>query len=463
MNNTMQKAGTIARYVLLAMALLCAWWFVYLVQEYDNLWRAGNLVRPALLGISFTLTVLFAAGMFLRPDWRLQLLLVALSTLFAIYALQGILYVASSGNPRAKVAKTLGIPYDARSKSRYIEESNRAGDNVEPAASPTFWVDSNGIDYNGKRILPLAGVARQNQVMCNEDGHWIRFLTDRYGFYNPEEIWKHPIPVALIGDSFVHGVCVDPGDDIAGKMRKRGWRVANLGITGNGPLIELATLTEYARHIRPKLVLWFYFEENDLSDLRHELDSPILQHYLQDKTYSQHLRARQAEIDPAIEHFIMTHRPEYGRALRRLQWIVSFLTMELYGNWLINEAGELSANRLFSEREYRKELQILEEILIKARQETESWGGKMVFVYLPRWSRYAFHEPEDANLRPEVLALARKAGLSVFDFHDTLAAQPDPLAFFPLQLDGHYTPEGHDLLVRELTAWMAKHNLSVGH
>ena len=35
--------------------------------------------------------------------------------------------------------------------------------------------------------------------------------------------------------------------------------VVNLGIHGSGPLVELATLKEYAESVRPKKVFWVYY------------------------------------------------------------------------------------------------------------------------------------------------------------------------------------------------------------
>jgi hypothetical protein len=249
---------------------------------------------------------------------------------------------------------------------------------------------------------------------------------------------------------------VDRNEDIAGSLRKFGWNTTNLGVTGNGPLLELATLIEYGKKLKPKLVLWFYYEENDMPDLRHESGSQTLQRYLRDEPFRQDLMSRQADIDPAIESFIASSRPTATKGLRQMQWVFNFLQLDFFGDWLFNPSNPLSTNRMFDAKKYTAELRLLEDVLKKARQETESWGGKLAFVYLPRWSRYAYRESDEANLRLDVHAVASKAGLPVFDFHNTLSAQPDPLAYFPFRIDGHYTPEGHALLARDLKAWVIK-------
>ena len=51
----------------------------------------------------------------------------------------------------------------------------------------------------------------------------------------------------LVGDSFVHGACVNEKDTISGNIRKKikPGSVLNLGYGDNGPLLEYATLREY--------------------------------------------------------------------------------------------------------------------------------------------------------------------------------------------------------------------------
>ena len=58
--------------------------------------------------------------------------------------------------------------------------------------------------------------------------------------------------------------------------------------SGNGPLIEFATLREYMNS-NVKKVLWIYFEDNDLSGLHNEMSDKILRNIImmQFKTKSQ--------------------------------------------------------------------------------------------------------------------------------------------------------------------------------
>ena len=60
-------------------------------------------------------------------------------------------------------------------------------------------------------------------------------------------------------------------------IRDRHPGTVNLGIGGNGPLMMLAGLKEYLAALRPRVVLWFYFEGNDVTkDLFRERRSALL-------------------------------------------------------------------------------------------------------------------------------------------------------------------------------------------
>ena len=70
-------------------------------------------------------------------------------------------------------------------------------------------------------------------------------------------------------------------DDIGSVLRSLSKKsVLNLGYAAKGPLSEYATLREY---IRPniKKIIWFYFEGNDLDNLKAEMKSDILIRYLE--------------------------------------------------------------------------------------------------------------------------------------------------------------------------------------
>ena len=85
----------------------------------------------------------------------------------------------------------------------------------------------------------------------------------------------------LIGDSFVHGACVDEENTLSSQLNKINIPSFSISYGGNGPLLELATLIEYVIVVKPKIILWFY-SENDLFDLNNEKESEMIWYFFRE-------------------------------------------------------------------------------------------------------------------------------------------------------------------------------------
>jgi len=133
--------------------------------------------------------------------------------------------------------------------------------------------------FDQKDIFPLSGISNSLTLLCNENGYFSEYMSDRYGFNNPDETWEKPIDLILIGDSFAHGACVNRPHHLASLLRNKTKKnVISVAYGDNGPLIELASLKEYFQ--KPiKKVFWFYYEGNDLEGLVKEKKHPILIKY----------------------------------------------------------------------------------------------------------------------------------------------------------------------------------------
>ena len=93
----------------------------------------------------------------------------------------------------------------------------------------------------------------------------LEFTYDRWGYRNPDEYEE--ADVALIGDSFVEGWYVSDEQTVAHRLSTRLDRpVVNLGVAGYGPMQELLVLQRDGLRVHPKVVIWFFFEGNDLYD-----------------------------------------------------------------------------------------------------------------------------------------------------------------------------------------------------
>ena len=158
---------------------------------------------------------------------------------------------------------------------------------------PSFFVKNNNYSF-----IPLSGMSNKQIVVCKETNKVSTFNSDRYGFNNPDKEWDGDIvEMFMIGDSFLHGNCVDENDIISSNFRKFSkkekndrFSIINTGQPASGPLIQLAILREYLpKNKNIKKLIWFYYEQNDLNNLKRELKNPILLNYFNNQNYSQNL------------------------------------------------------------------------------------------------------------------------------------------------------------------------------
>ncbi len=362
---------------------------------------------------------------------------------------------------RENMARQNGVPFDARTLLEVIEDLQAQGLEAYPIVPPSLVVDFNGIGNDNRKLFSLGGVSRKTTVYCNESGEYAIYESDEHGFNNPAGIWSQEPEVVLIGDSFAQGACVGPGEDVAGQLRELGVNALNLGMGGCGPLLDLAMMKEYAEFLQPKLVLWMYFEGNDLQEIAREKTSFFAQ-YCFDSGFSQNLILRQAEIDLALMELIQKYKQKEierikEEKIRRQRKWASIIKLEAL-------RARLSQVTTPSPRPGHPAPPdpMFETILEKARQHTSSWGGKLCFVYLPEYYRYAGSVDHDSfHQRREVLALVEKLGIPLIDMHEVFLAQPDPLALFPFRIYGHYTARGYRLVAETIISHLQSENIQV--
>lgn len=437
--------------------------------------------------------VVLAAGSFfalrLRPSYKINLMLAVVSTVISVYA--GELALVSSAAARSSFndRKWLDFPndfsleslherlksdkkenpaFDARSKLQVVEDLNREGAVAYPAvfSEALLTLEGDGankafhsqVTFNGREVLPLGGISDVLTVFCNESGEYVTYKSDEHGFHNPSGIWHaDAMDIIAVGDSFAHGACVPSDKSFLGLIANRYPSTLNLGIDSNGPLTLLATLKEYGRTYRPKAVLWFYYEGNDLMDLNRERLSPLLMKYLGD-SFSQGLLERQDEIDRALIAYIGKAREAKQYEGKSVGWeriiklhhLREFLALAQI-RFQSDGAKSDMENTLaaFATQATEQEMKLFRSVLLDAATTVGGWGGQLYFVYLPEWARYA--KPELANKNREaVLGVARSLGLPIVDMHQNFSKERDPLALFPFRRLNHYNAKGHQMVAERV-------------
>ena len=292
-------------------------------------------------------------------------------------------------------------------------------------------------------IFPLSGISETLTINCNENGYYSIYKSDRYGFNNPDEEWdKENIEYLLLGDSFVHGFCVDRPNDIASVLRNLSNKsVLNLGYAGNGPLIEYAVLKEY---IKPNIknIIWFYYEGNDIKNLRNEHNSKILSKYIEDYNFTQNLKRRQKDINLTMNDYLDYH---YNKIIRL------YLSLKEITKSLINKK-----NNKKKTKDKEKLIKYFSDILSYTKKISLENNSKLYFVYLPEISRYK-NEDYQNNLYIEIKSVVEELGIPFIDIDKKVfEKEDDPLKLFPFKVFPHYTIEGYDKISKSIFKFISK-------
>ena len=311
----------------------------------------------------------------------------------------------------------------------------------------------------GERLLPLAGISNARTVLCAEGGDIIAYDSDENGFNNPRGLWRaDSVDVALIGDSFVFGACVPARQHFLAIVRREFPRTISVSGLGNGPLTELAQVREYVSRVRPRHVLWFFFEGNDLEDLVRERQY-FLRQYL-DPSFSQRLAERQDDVDSTLTAYadslldIAARGRPLGERVRRF-----VILRDLRIGWT-NASG--------AERSVEPDFATLRIVLSEATRTIEAWGGTMTLVYLPEQHRMQPDVPQSIGrthdvelVRSTVDAIARDIGLPILDIGQVFANDPDPDAVW-WRPRTHYSPYGNRALGNAVVKYLRQNEEPIG-
>lgn len=336
---------------------------------------------------------------------------------------------------REKIAKKMGLKYDKRSTREVLTDLKNNGYDAYPNLNPTFFKETDGFNHQNKKIFPLGSISNSFTVLGNESGYYSVIETDEHGFNNPKGLYKNnKLDIILLGDSFTEGKAVRYDENISAYLRKKKYNVLNLGKSGNGPLIELATLKEYASILKPKVLLWLYFAENDLGDLEKELKSTTLKNYLDKRNFSQNLINRQKEIDKILINY----------SDNKLK-IVTDNKLKSMRRTITDVLKLYHLRLMFKVRASSEPTPVLSRILQQANKKTSIWGGKMYFVYLP--GRGQVHPTRDF-----VLKTVKDLNIPIIDLKEEIFdIHPDPLSLFPLRLHAHYNAKGYELIAEVIS------------
>jgi hypothetical protein len=445
-----------------------------LTRVADSFLALGALAAAALFaysisrspaGLTFAQTLVYyatplataailATSLFFSPSFKTNLMLVLASVCAAVVGTELVLAMIPPADVAKSVAEANGSPLDARDALSVARDLTNRGTPAFPHVSSSAARDL-PLRLNRRDVVPLSGaIANTMTVFCNESGQWEVYQSDEHGFNNDPGSWAGlPPDVVLIGDSYTQGSCFSRDRAMIGALRETWPRLLNLGVSAAGPLSELAILREYVVDLEPEIVIWLYYEGNDLPDLAQEMSHPTLRKYL-DEGFQQHLVAQQEALDAELRVVLSAMMrpvdpglddPDYGGLLYRdFGWhgsLVELLRLHRVQQLVIGATIPFpsSVSRLRS----------LPRVLEEAATSVKGWGGRFYFVYLPEYSRFSSLVGERGIERQEVLDLARQMQIPLIDLVEVFSKLDDPRSVW-LHPAGHYDEDGYRMVANTI-------------
>ncbi|MDZ7628543.1 MAG: hypothetical protein U5J99_09110 [Parvularculaceae bacterium] len=298
---------------------------------------------------------------------------------------------------------------------------------------------------NLKSVL-LGGLPGRETLLCTgDDDNPVAYRADRFGFNNPDHVYSAGyLDIAIFGDSFIEGMCLKPGDDVAARVRHTAPRTASFGFRGAGPLMELSALGRFGPALRPKLSVIVFYAGNDSENLEMELREPWLREALKPGADFGDAEVAPAEID-AVDGVIDSLWQEDDDGLARYRARVWRNFLALSQTWAAVGLHYPAVAKQQPE---------FQTIVARMRDIASTWGGELLFIYVPRADRFKGGLTNDfafGQVRRQFFDAVKIENVDVIDLVGAFETDPDPLTFYAE--NGHFSPKGAAYLADLIVAY----------
>lgn len=328
------------------------------------------------------------------------------------------------------------------------------------------------LEYSEGDTMPLGTKPNSLNLLCNESGRWSKFYSDRFGFNNydnlvPEkDIWdlENLKPdILLVGDSYLQGACVDQKHSISSqlihlqnrehlmswpnqghelhkylstqiKIQLSDTDIINLSNSGTGSIAQLSMIAEYYYLINPKQIFWFYYEGNDLTDIKNEMKNKILSRsFIYGGSQQLPERLLNGFFDDFFENY-KSRQMNFSRKnnflnILKLNRLKNFLSV--YKNIFIP---------MSKQDEYLFDL-----IAKRFKFYNKQFKSSLHFVYIPSYYRYSttnLFGLEKFN-KDKILNIIKENEIQIIDLEKKFISKNNYKDFYPNGQFGHFNEKGY--------------------
>jgi hypothetical protein len=410
--------------------------FLYLFYRSEIIWSGnGREYYYIYYVISIILIIFSLIFIYTSSVIKTYIIIIFFSTLVSLYSYEAYLNLPNDSAKRKqiKLYKESGKDFDTRTIRQVYDDLKKNDPSASVKVSPSEYLKLKNKDIE---IYPLSGISNSKTVYQNENGYYMIYMSDRYGFNNPDKEWdSQEIEYLLIGDSFTHGAAVNRPDDIASQLRILSSKnVLNLGYSANGPLIEYAALREYApKNI--KNIIWL-FTENDIPGLGYELENKILIKYLKNLKFTQNLKSRQDEVD-SYARKMMSTTPKIDQQFKFVRFLKIYETRKLL----------LKQDEIGKSYSLKNPAELIK-IIKLAKEYAKNIDAEFYFVYMP--VEKFFDKNYDPSNYEGIKKIIKSLNINFIDINNVFDREDNPLDLFPFKMFNHYNPEGYRKVAKEI-------------
>jgi lysophospholipase L1-like esterase len=359
-----------------------------------------------------------------------NVLLVVISIILVLYFLEILLTIAKINSTKdiekkelTKITEKLGGKFRNKYDEYFYQKKNNQKLLIAVNAA---YRDLNFFS----NYLPLGSISNTELLHCNENGYYSKYQSDKFGFNNNYN-WNDEINIfeyVLLGDSYVHGACVNYKDTITGNLQKlASGKVVNLGMSGTGPLLQFATLKEFSKIIKTKKYIWFFYDGNDFENLNEELKNSILLQYLNNENFTQNILNNQNKSDMILKSILndeIAIRINNTKIKKNnFQKLITLHNLIRLKNSFVRQIKKEKINKEFLLAKY-------EEILKKSLKIIKQQDAELILVYIPKAS--VFVKNNTKNSYQEINNIAAKNNIPLLNLEKMIKDNyRQPLELFP--------------------------------
>ena len=316
--NHSKKALWFANTIFVLGSMISALLAIYSFQRFSEINLGPNVKSFQSIWVKYIIffiisTILLSLVLRLKSSLKIGLSKLFLAIVISAYSIEFYLELG--------VKKMVEAKKEMKSQFEMVREFRQEGFDSDRDIGGARFIDSNGLETEEGKIFPLGGISNNKTVMeINNLGFHPVIETDEHGFNNKKGLYnKDDVDIVILGGCNVEYVGMyDPYEENLGEqLRKLNFKTINLSKQGADPLIKLASLKEFAEHLKPKVVILPYGD--DLSSYVIRQSAPFLHKYLYNKNFKQDLISRQPEVDGLLKEYLYQKRETKINSLAGMQ------------------------------------------------------------------------------------------------------------------------------------------------